>query len=57
MHELGQLLDEEMSAEERAELQEAEEICRDFLAWDLQDTEGSTDTEKPMMRLKRILRR
>ena len=34
-HEIGQLLDEEMDAQERAELAEAEEVVRKFLAWDL----------------------
>lgn len=34
-HELNQLLDEAMSDAERRELEEAEEICRRFLAWDI----------------------
>ncbi|KAI0352675.1 hypothetical protein OH77DRAFT_1513212 [Trametes cingulata] len=34
-HELSQLLDEDMSAAERQELEEAEEVCRRFLACDL----------------------
>jgi len=37
MHEIGQLLDEEMSEEERAELADAEAVCRKFLAWNLDD--------------------
>ncbi|KAI0662083.1 DNA mismatch repair protein MutS [Cubamyces menziesii] len=34
-HEICQLLDEDMSDAERRELEEAEEVCRGFLAWDL----------------------
>ncbi|KAH9889862.1 DNA mismatch repair protein MutS [Cubamyces lactineus] len=34
-HEICQLLDEDMSDGERRELEEAEEVCRRFLAWDL----------------------
>lgn len=34
-HEVCQLLDEDMTDEERNELEEAEEVCRRFLAWDL----------------------
>ncbi|KAI0366907.1 hypothetical protein BV20DRAFT_951195 [Pilatotrama ljubarskyi] len=34
-HEISQLLDEDMSAAERKELEEAEEVCRRFLACDL----------------------
>ncbi|KAH9932680.1 DNA mismatch repair protein MutS [Epithele typhae] len=33
-HELGRLLDEEMTEEEHRGLAEAEEVCRQFLAWD-----------------------
>ncbi|EMD39519.1 hypothetical protein CERSUDRAFT_111843 [Gelatoporia subvermispora B] len=36
-HELGRLLDEEMTNVERKELEEAEEVCKNFLAWDLDD--------------------
>ncbi|KAI0076331.1 hypothetical protein K474DRAFT_1708271 [Panus rudis PR-1116 ss-1] len=43
-HELGQLLDEEMNEDERAELAEAEEVCKQFLAWDLQ-TEPEVDED------------
>ncbi|KAF4590716.1 MutS protein msh5 [Pleurotus pulmonarius] len=35
-HEIVQLLDEEMTEEERGQLEEAEAICRRFIAWDLQ---------------------
>lgn len=34
-HELGQLLDEDMSEMERLELEEAEVVCRRFLEWDM----------------------
>ncbi|PCH37347.1 hypothetical protein WOLCODRAFT_167438 [Wolfiporia cocos MD-104 SS10] len=34
-HELGQLLDEEMREDERKDLEDAEDVCRRFLAWDL----------------------
>ncbi|KAF9468500.1 DNA mismatch repair protein MutS [Collybia nuda] len=34
-HELGRLLDEEMSEQERFDLEHAETVCRRFLAWDL----------------------
>ncbi|KAL1722791.1 DNA mismatch repair protein MutS [Schizophyllum commune] len=40
-HELGQLLDEEMSEKERDELEEAEAVCRRFLAWNLGDDDGA----------------
>ncbi|KAI0643124.1 DNA mismatch repair protein MutS [Trametes meyenii] len=36
-HEICQLLDEDMSVPERQELEEAEEVCRRFLAWDLSE--------------------
>lgn len=47
-HEIGQLLDEEMDEQERAELAEAEAVCREFLAWDLAgdtETDGGCDDE------------
>ncbi|KAL1668791.1 DNA mismatch repair protein MutS [Schizophyllum commune] len=40
-HELGQLLDEEMSEKERDELEEAEAVCRRFLTWSLGDDDGT----------------
>ncbi|KAI5896843.1 uncharacterized protein SCHCODRAFT_02725125 [Schizophyllum commune H4-8] len=40
-HELGQLLDEEMSEKERDELEEAEAVCRRFLAWNLGEDDGT----------------
>jgi len=46
MHELGRLLDEEMTENERKDLQDAEIVCRRFLAWDLQaDEEGIAEGE------------
>ncbi|KAG9227708.1 hypothetical protein CCMSSC00406_0000646 [Pleurotus cornucopiae] len=35
-HEIVQLLDEEMTEEERRELEDAEAVCRRFIAWDLE---------------------
>ncbi|KAI0789758.1 DNA mismatch repair protein MutS [Abortiporus biennis] len=40
MHEWGRLLDEEMTADEREELTQAEEVCRRFLALDFDSTDG-----------------
>ena len=34
-HELGQLLDEDLTEVEKTELEEAETVCRTFVAWDL----------------------
>ena len=45
-HELGQLLDEEMTDDERRDLEDAEEVCRRFLAWDLvRDDEANSDPD------------
>src|SRR5260221_2056498 len=45
-HELSQLLDEEMTEKEHQELEEAEIVCRRFLAWDLKaDEETLADGE------------
>lgn len=46
VHEIGQLLDEEMSEKEIVELEEAEEICRKFLKWNLGD--GDVDIKKKL---------
>jgi DNA mismatch repair protein MSH5 len=35
MHEIGQLLDEEMTQEEIQDLKDAQEVFRRFLAWDI----------------------
>ncbi|KAK0221916.1 DNA mismatch repair protein MutS [Armillaria fumosa] len=40
-HELGRLLDEEMTEEERKDLEDAEAVCRKFLAWDLENEHGN----------------
>ncbi|KAI0697886.1 DNA mismatch repair protein MutS [Cytidiella melzeri] len=45
-HELGQLLDEEMTEQERSDFGEAEEVCRRFLAWDLDG--GREDARGPV---------
>lgn len=43
-HELGQLLDEDLTDAEKAELEEAEAVCRAFVAWDLdEDVSGVKD--------------
>ncbi|KAI0770485.1 DNA mismatch repair protein MutS [Fomes fomentarius] len=47
-NEVCQLLDEDMTDEERNELEEAEEVCRRFLAWDL--TPGRDSTSQPSVR-------
>ena len=39
-HEVVQLMDEEMTGEEVADLAEAEAICKRFLEWDLEDRQG-----------------
>ncbi|KAF7314371.1 DNA mismatch repair protein 5 [Mycena kentingensis (nom. inval.)] len=39
-HELGKLLDEEMSEAERKDLENAEAVCRRFLEWDLEGDGG-----------------
>lgn len=45
-HELNQLLDEEMDEKERDELRAAEEICRRFLAWQLDEEDGKSTKDK-----------
>ena len=35
MHEIGQLLDEEMTQEEIQDLENAQDVFRRFLAWDI----------------------
>ncbi|KAH9941054.1 muts domain V-domain-containing protein [Amylocystis lapponica] len=49
-HELGKLLDEEMDDDERRALEEAEEVCRRFLAWDL-----ARDGERVQRSVKEVL--
>lgn len=43
MHEIGVLLDEEMTEDERKDLADAEEACRKFLAWNLEDARGGPE--------------
>ena len=45
-HEVVQLLDEEMTEEEVKDLLDAEEVCKRFLEWDLDDREGVEVKEK-----------
>ncbi|KAF9019023.1 hypothetical protein BDZ89DRAFT_1103526 [Hymenopellis radicata] len=40
-HELGTLLDEEMTDDERHDLEDAEAVCRRFLAWNLEHEDGN----------------
>ena len=40
IHELGTLLDEEMTEDEKLDLEDAEERCRQFLAWDMEASRG-----------------
>lgn len=37
---MGKLLDEEMTKEERLDLEDSEAVCRRFLTWDLDDKQG-----------------
>jgi DNA mismatch repair protein MSH5 len=39
-HEVNRLLDEEMCDKERDELRAAEDVCRRFLAWQLDERDG-----------------
>ncbi|KAK7056881.1 hypothetical protein VNI00_002598 [Paramarasmius palmivorus] len=39
-HEINRLLDEGMTEKEKEDLEEAEVICRRFLAWDIQGDDG-----------------
>lgn len=43
-HELGKLLEEKMTDEERLDLQAAEEVARRFLEWDLTSDEAVYQT-------------
>ncbi|KAH8825333.1 DNA mismatch repair protein MutS [Flagelloscypha sp. PMI_526] len=45
-HELGRLLDEDMTKKEKDELEEAEEVCRRFLAWDLNGVAQEKDAKE-----------
>ncbi|KAH7919581.1 hypothetical protein BV22DRAFT_1108014 [Leucogyrophana mollusca] len=44
-HELGELLEEDMTADEEHDLEEAEAVCRRFLPWDLQSEEATQQTD------------
>ncbi|OBZ71456.1 Prohibitin-2 [Grifola frondosa] len=50
-HELGELLDEDMGETERQDLEEAEEVCRRFLAWN-PDANGA---DRGQTNVKRVL--
>ncbi|KAG6840989.1 hypothetical protein C0991_002879 [Blastosporella zonata] len=49
-HELGRLLDEAMTEEERLDLKDAEAVCRRFLAWDLDFPEQEADAKTMLAR-------
>lgn len=51
-HELGRLLDEEMTEEEKLELERAEKVCRSFLAWNLEAEKETGEAD-----VKRMLRK
>ncbi|KAI0087825.1 muts domain V-domain-containing protein [Irpex rosettiformis] len=53
-HELGLLLDEDMTDKERVEFEEAEEVCRKFLAWDL-NTAKETNCGSIKQMLRQVL--
>ncbi|KAH9841446.1 DNA mismatch repair protein MutS [Rhodofomes roseus] len=54
-HELGQLLDEEMSDVERRDLEDAEEVCRRFLAWNFARDNDDDDDPDPRQDVRRTL--
>lgn len=56
-HELGQLLDEEMTENEKSELEAAELVCRNFLTWSLlgDDEERSTESVNCREKLANVL--
>ncbi|KAI0755181.1 DNA mismatch repair protein MutS [Daedaleopsis nitida] len=56
-HEVCQLLDEDMTEKERHELEDAEEVCRKFLAWELSSTDGAGSQESVRDRLAEVLGR
>ena len=55
-HNMTQLLDEEMTVDERQDLEDAEEICRRFLAWDI-DSQLQEDPDGLKTRLNEVLGR
>ncbi|EIN12874.1 hypothetical protein PUNSTDRAFT_111245 [Punctularia strigosozonata HHB-11173 SS5] len=46
IHEVGELLDEDMNEDERVELEVAEAICRRFLTWDLSPDRDDSEPVK-----------
>lgn len=57
-HELGQLFDEEMTDDERRDLKAAEEVCRQFLAWNLMhDGNGEESRRDVKQVLEQVLGR
>jgi hypothetical protein len=55
-HEVGQLLDEEMSDGERLDLENAAAVCRKFLAWNLQEN-GQVERGNVKAKLAEVLGR
>ncbi|KAG7088348.1 hypothetical protein E1B28_012352 [Marasmius oreades] len=53
-HEITQLLDEEMTDSERLDLENAEDICRRFLAWNIQEDDGENVKNKLGLVLGRL---
>lgn len=50
IHELGRLLDEGMTERERLDLEDAEAVCRRFLAWDLDAVDQGADVKAKLAR-------
>ena len=50
MHETCRLLDEDMSEQEQRDLADAEDVCRRFLAWDLDAPDGGNDVKEKLAR-------
>jgi len=56
-HQIGQLLDEGMSESERLDLEDAEAVCRRFLAWDLKADEDDICEGQVKIKLDDVLGR
>ena len=56
-HQIGQLLDEGMSESERLDLEDAEAVCRRFLAWDLKANEDDICEGQVKIKLEGVLGR
>lgn len=54
-HEIGQLLDEELTEAEKRDLTEAEQICRKFMAWNLDDPGEENSTAGVKKKLAEVL--